>query len=191
MLSNYYCQNCDRYINHRFKQRHIKSKIHTFMHNNIITNKYNIGDVYWTDFEKTIREYMKVNSFKFKAYSILVACKIDNEDIFISEDSTDGFAPLYKFPNGGVICYKYCKSKKIRDYIFHRAMLMNIELDSNLIIRDVTITLFSNYKSMTSKYKLNQPRRVLESKLLKFIKNKSHDDKISKYRFLSKEYEFI
>ena len=70
-------------------------------------------------------------------------------------------------------------------------MLMNIRLDSSSIIRDVIITLFSNFKFMTTKHKLSQPRRILESRLLKYIKNKSHDDKISKYHFLSKQYEFI
>ena len=70
-------------------------------------------------------------------------------------------------------------------------MLRDIKLDSSSIISNVTITLFSNYKSMTAKHKLQQPRRVLESKLLKYIKDASYDDKINKYNFLTLEYELL
>ena len=44
---------------------------------------------------------------------------------------------------------------------------------------------------MTLKHKLQQPRRVLESKLLKHIKNASYDDNIYKYNFLAREYELL
>ena len=83
------------------------------------------------------------------------------------------------------------KVKKTRDYIFHRAMLRDIKLDSSSIISNVMITLFSNYKSMTAKHKIQQPRRALESKLLKHIKNVSYNDKINKYDFLTLEYELL
>ena len=141
--------------------------------------------------KKTIEEYIKENNTKFYSFSIVVRCKLNDEDICISVDNKPGYAPLYKFDNSGWICYKYCQSKKIRDYIFHRAMLRDIKLDSTSIISNVTITLFSNYKLMTAKYKLHQPRRVLESKLLKHIKNASYDDKINKYNFLTLEFELL
>ena len=186
MVSNYYCQDCDKYIIRKYKQRHIKSKRHSYMYYIIVTNNYKFGNVYWVDFEKTIQEYMKEITIKFYAFSIVIGCKRNDEDICISVDNREGYAP-----NSGWICYKYCKSKKIRDYIFHRAMLKDIKLDSSSIIGNVSITLFSNYKSMTTKQNLQQPRRVLESKLLKYIKNMSYDDKINKYNFLTLEYELL
>ena len=147
--------------------------------------------MYWGDFEKTIEEYIKENNTKFYSFSILVRCKLNDEDICISVDNKDGYAPLYKFDNSGWICYKYCQSKKIRDNIFHSALLRDIKLDSSSITSNVMITIFSNYKSMTAKHKLQQPTRVLESKLLKNIKNASYDDKINKYHFLTNEYELL
>ena len=191
MVSNYYCQDCDKYINRKYKQRHIKSKSHSYMYYNIVTNKYNIGNVYWVDFEKTIEEYIKENNNKFYSFSIVVRCKLNDEDIRVSVDNKPGYAPLYKFLDGKWFFYKYYKCKLIRDYIFHRAMLRDIKLDSSSIISNVTITFFSNYKSMTAKHKLQQPRRVLESKLLKYIKNASSDDKINKYKFLTHEYDLL
>ena len=63
MVSNYYCRDCEKNINQKFEQKHRKSKAHFYMYYNIITNKYNIGDVYWCDFEKkTKHEYMKENT---------------------------------------------------------------------------------------------------------------------------------
>ena len=68
---------------------------------------------------------------------------------------------------------------------------MDTILCSSSIISNVAISFFSNYKSMTSKHRLQQPRKGLESKLLKHIKNASYDDKIHKYNFLAHEYELI
>ena len=44
---------------------------------------------------------------------------------------------------------------------------------------------------MTVKHRFQQPRRVLESKFLKHVKNASYDDKINEYKFLTLEYDFL
>ena len=44
---------------------------------------------------------------------------------------------------------------------------------------------------MTAMHKLQQPRKVLESKILKYIKNASDDDKETKYNFLALEYGLL
>ena len=144
MVSNYYCQDCDKYINQKFKQKHIKSKTHLSIYYNIIKNKYNFGDVYWSVFETIKHDYIKDNSTNFYAFTILLRCKLNNEDINISLDGDKGCVPFYKFEVGTWFYYNCCKSKQIRDYIFHRAMLSGIKLDSSSIISNVTITLFSN-----------------------------------------------
>ena len=126
--------------------------------------------MYWGDFEKTIYEYMKENRTTFYAFCVDVRCKLNKEDISISFDIDKIGVPWYRFDDCGWVCYRYCKSKKIRDYIFHRAKLRDIKLDSSSIISNVTITLFSKYQSVTAKHKLQRPRRVLESKLVKYIK---------------------
>ena len=114
MVSNYYCRDCDRYIN----QKHTKSKAHLYIYYNIITNKYNIGDVYWCDFEKTIHDYMEENTNKVYIFSFVVRCNLNDEDICIHGDNREGYAPLYKIPDSGWICYKHCKSKKKHEIIY-------------------------------------------------------------------------
>ena len=191
MVYKYYCRDCDKYINQRFKTKHINSKAHLYMYYNIITNKYNIGDVYWSDFEETIREYVVNNYSKFHFFSTVVKCKLNNNDISILVSKMDGYVSLYRFDESGWISYRYCNGKKIRDYIFHRASLSDIILYSSTIISDVTITFFSIYKTMTAKHRFQQPRRVLESKLLKHIKNASDDDKETIYKFLTPEHGLV
>ena len=68
MVSKYYCEGCDKYTNRRLKTKNINSKAQLHMYYNNITNKYNIGDVYWCDFEETIREYLVNNSSKFNFF---------------------------------------------------------------------------------------------------------------------------
>ena len=82
------------------------------MYFNIITNEYNIGDVYWCDFEETIRKYMVDIYSKFHFFSTLIKCKVNNNDISILVSKMYGYAPLYRFDDSGWIYYRYCNSKK-------------------------------------------------------------------------------
>ena len=157
----------------------------------IITSKYNIGDVYWGDIENVIHEYMDENSTKFYGFPVVVRCKLNDEDISNTVDGHKGYAPLYLFSDSGWFYYRHCKSKKLRDYIFHRAVIKIIKLDSSSIISNLTITILSNYKTMTVKHKMHKPRKVLESTKLKHIKNVSFDDKINKYIFLALDYDLL
>ena len=111
MVSNYYCQDCDKNINQKFKHKHTNSKAHLYMYYNIVTNKNNIGDVFWSDFEKTIYEYMNENRTKFYTFCIAVRFKLDNEDISVSVEGNEVDVRLYRFDDCGWVCYRYCKSK--------------------------------------------------------------------------------
>ena len=134
------------------------------------------------------------NSCKFNFFSTIVKCKIDKKHISILVDKIRGYVPFYEFDYDDYyawIYHRYYNSEKIRDYIFHRCKLYDTIWRFSTIICDVTITFFSNYKFMTGKHKMQQPRRILESKLLKHIHNVSYNDKINKYKFLSREYNLI
>ena len=157
------------------------------MYYNITTNKYDIGEVYWCDLVETIHEYMMINLCKFRKFSTVVKCKIDNKDIPILIDKIEGYVPFYKLDDDEEewIHLKYLNRYKIPRYILYRCGLFDTELRSSTIMSDVIITFFSIYKSMTAKHKMQQPRRNLESKFLKHIHNMSYNDKINRYNFLS------
>ena len=138
-----YCQSCDKNISQKFINRHNKSKTHLYFYNNFLINKYFIGDVLWIDFENIIRDYINIYNNKFNSVSILVKFQLNNEYMSITVDNIEGEVPLYKFKNSGWIYYKYCQSKKVRDYVFHNAILKNIKLEPSSIINNVIINLFS------------------------------------------------
>ena len=142
-------------------------------------------------FWKIVRGYINDYDTKFNSFSILVKFQLDNENMSISANNLNGQVPLYKFKNIWMVFYKYCQSKKVRDYIFHYALLENINLIYSSIINNLSIIIFSRYNSMKPKYRLQQPRSILESKLLKNLSNKNFIDKISKYHFLVRKYELF
>ena len=109
----------------------------------------------------------------------------------ISIDNIEGEIPLYKFKNSGWIYYKFCQSKKVRDFVFHTAILKNIKLESTSILNIVILTIFSNYKTIKRNHLLQLSRTILESKLLKHIHNSNFRDKLTKYYFLSKKYGIL
>ena len=186
-----YCQSCDKNISQKFLTKHNKSKTHFYFYNNFIINKYYIGDVLWKDFQNIIRDYINDYNSKFNSFSILVNFQLDKENKNISVDNIEGQTPLYKFKNSGWIYYKFCQSKKVRDYVFHTAILKNMKLESSSIINNVILTFFSKYKTIKRNHLLNQPRPILESKILKHIHNSNFRDKLTKYFFLSKKYDIL
>ena len=157
---------------------------------NIVTNKYNIGDVHWCDLVETILKYMTINLCKFRKFSTTVECTIDNKDISILIDKIECYILFYELDDDEEewIHLKYLNRYKIRNYILCRCGLFDTVFSSSTVLSDVTIAFFSCYKSMTGMHKLQQPRKVLESKILKHIKNASDDDKETKYKFLAREY---
>ena len=106
-------------------------------------------------------------------------------------DNIEGEIPLYKFGNSGWIYYNFCQSRRVKDFVFHNATLKNIKLNSSSIINNVILTMFSKYKTRKRNHLLNQPRPILESKIIKHIHNSNFRDKLTKYFFLSKKYDIL
>ena len=190
-MTTFYCQHCDKSFNNKFKQKHIKSKKHLYMYNNIVINKYNIGDVYFSNLEDIINEYIMEYNTKFYSFSILVKCSLYGEDINISINNRNESILLCKFKDIGSVFYEYSQSKKVRDYIYQYALWEDLNIDDNSIINNLTITIFSEYCTMKPKHRLQQPRSVLESKILKQINDLSYTELVEKYRFLLRKYELL
>ena len=143
-----YCHCCDKNISQKFIKKHNKSKSHLYFYNIFVIKNYYIGDVLWKDFENIIRDYINIYNHKFNSFSILVNFQLDKENMSISVDNIEGQIPLYKFENSGWIYYKFCQSKKVRNFVFHNATLKNIKLESSSIINNVILTIFLKYKAI-------------------------------------------
>ena len=75
---SYYCNICDKTINHKSKKRHNKTKRHYFM-KIFVTNTYNYNDIVWDDVKQILHENNSHKN-KFKEIKIYVSCKI-NDDV--------------------------------------------------------------------------------------------------------------
>ena len=186
-----YWHSCDKNISPKFIKKHNKSKTHLYFYNNFVINKYYIGDVLWKDFQNNIRDYINDYNNKFNSFSIIVNFQLNKKNISFSIDNIEGQIPLNKFKNIGCVYYKFCQSKKVRDFVFHNAISKNIKLESSSIINIVILTTFSKYKTIKRNHLLNPPRPILESKILKHIHNSNFRDKLTKYFFLSKKYGIL
>ena len=124
-----YCHCCDKNISQKFIKKHNKPKTHLYIFNNFVINKYYIGAVLWRDFQNINRDFINDYNSNFNSFSILVNFQLDKENISISIDNIEGEIPLYKYKSSGWIHYKFCQSKKVRDFVFHNAILKNIKLE--------------------------------------------------------------
>ena len=182
-MMDYYCDICDKTIRRKSKTKHIRSKSHLYM-SSYVKQKHTIGNVYWKDFEKILRDYVDGNRLKFPVFKTLIECELYDENIKFQSKST----PLYSFDNDGSYhISRLCK--EISRCIRHRAKIIRKELFPETIIKNLSIIFYSYYYVMTPRYRLQQPRRILESKLFKHITNLSDFEKNDKYGYLAFMYD--
>ena len=88
-MNVFYCQICDKSINHKSKNRHNKTKSHDFM-NNYVTNNYNYNDIVWDDVENIIHDKIIIHKNKFNEFKFRVLCKVnDNIEINVHKNSSE------------------------------------------------------------------------------------------------------
>ena len=58
-----------------------------------------------------------------------------------------------------------------------------------MYIINLSIKLISRYDNMTYRYQLEQPRPMIESKMVKHTKYMSHEEQINNYNFLTFKHE--
>ena len=78
---DYYCNICDKSINHKTRKKHSKLKRNYFL-KNYVTNIYNYNDIVWDDVEKILHENIIRHNNKFNEFKFYVSCKI-NDDVEI------------------------------------------------------------------------------------------------------------
>ena len=82
--------------------------------------------------------------------------------------------------------YHVCE--EILNRICHHVLIRREELSLDTVVKNISITFYSYYHVMTPRHRLQQPRKVLESKLLKHVTNMNDFDKNNKYIFLWHRY---
>ena len=86
-MVDYYCEICDKTIKNKSKTKHLKSKNHIHM-KSYVRDEHILGDVFWKDFYRVIRDYVVINRKKFPIFKTVVRCKLFNKDLVICYDKT-------------------------------------------------------------------------------------------------------
>ena len=173
---DYYCAICDRSINLKSKNRHNKTKRHYFMEN-YVTNTYNYNDIVWDDVEKIFHENIIGHNNKFNEFKTYVSCKINDDveiNVYKNESDMRVLLPIFLYPNkiydygttyvhvaGKIVCKTICENLSSK---------YDINCTPDMKIRNLSIKFLSHYRNMTFRYQLEQPRPMIESKMVKHIK---------------------
>ena len=190
---DYYCAISDRSINYKHRNKHNKTKRHYFM-KNYVTNIYKYNDIVWGDVEKILHENIIIHIKKFTEFKIYVSCKINVAvEIKVYKSQSDLCLLLPTFNES----FK-SKNKKMGTLYVHIAgeMICNdirenlsskydINCTPDMEIRSLTIKFVSRYRNMTFRHQLQQPRSMLETKMVKHIKYMSYEEQSDKYNFLT------
>ena len=83
-------------LNENQKQDTSTLKSHLHM-KSYIGEKHTIGDVYWKDFYRVIREYVDTNRLKFPIFKTLVKCDLFGKNLVIWYDKTKKRLIRYSF----------------------------------------------------------------------------------------------
>ena len=81
---------------------------------------------------------------------------------------------LYVQIAGKIICKTNCENLRSK---------YDINCTPDMKIRNLTIKFISRYNSLTYRYQLEQPRPMIESKMVEYIKNMSEEEQ-DNYNFL-------
>ena len=174
---------CDKTMNRKSRKRHNKTKRHYFL-KIYVANTYNYNDVFLDDVEEILHENIISHNKKFIEIKIYVSCKInDDVEIKVYKDEHDlcvvippfGEARLYVYVAEKMIC------NNIRENLSSR---YDINCTSDMKIKNLTIKFVSCYDNMTYRYYMQQPRQMMETKMVKHVKNMSEEE-IDNYNFLT------
>ena len=104
--------------------------------NSYVREKHTLCDVYWEKFEEILHHYINVKILQIPFFKTLEECDLYAENIKFSSDEYEMRVKLYGFDDGGNFYYRFCASKKRRDYVYHRSTLKGNELYPESIIKN-------------------------------------------------------
>ena len=185
----FYCEIRDKTIITKPRNKHNKTKSHDFM-KNYVTNNYNYNDIIWDDVENIIHDNIIIHKNKFNKFKTCVSCKIEDDvEINVNKNASDMSVVLpiffaeYKVYDKGTLYIQIAGKMICKTISENLRSKYGINCTPDLKIRNLRLKLISRYDNMTFRYQPEQPRRILESKMVKHIQNMSGEEQ-DNYKFL-------
>ena len=159
-----------------------------------MTNIYKYNDIVWNDVENILHENIISHNNKFNEFKIHVSCKInDDVEIKVNKNESDlcvllpTFLEPFKTKNikMGTLYVHIAGEMICNDIRKNPSSKYDINCNPDMEIRNLTIKLVSRYRNMTFRHQLQQPRSMLETKMVKHIKYMSYEEQSDKYNFLT------
>ena len=184
-----YCEICDKTISNKPRKKHNRTESHDFM-KNYVTNNYNYNDIVWDDVEDIIHDNIIIHKNKFNEFKTCVSCKIkDDVEINVNKNASDMSVVLpiffaeYKVFDKGTLYIQIAGKMICKTVSENLRSKYDINCTPDMKIRNLRIKFISRYDNMKFRYQLEQPRRILESKMIKHIKNMTEEEQ-DNYNFL-------
>ena len=159
-MNVFYCQICDKSINHKSKNRHNKTKSHDFL-KNYVTNNYNYNDIVWDDVEIIIHDNIINHKNKFNEFKTCVSCKIkDDIEINVNKNASDMSAVLptffaeYKVYDVGTLYIQIAGKMICKTISENLRSKYDINCTPDKKIRNLRLKFISRYDNMTFRYQL-------------------------------------
>ena len=192
-MDRYYCETCDVEMHNRHKERHIKTKQHIEYEKAVVIIKKDIGDIMISSLEEAINDIFYEYSRKFRLFLIKTRGTIEHERYEILTTCENQYARVYEYVDDSEeMRFKEVPGKnEIYEY-FNTILLAYHILDfhPNYLIKDITITLHLYYYTMKRRHRLEQPRPVFHSKMLKQLVHRPRDEIFNNYRHMIGRYGF-
>ena len=169
---DYFCNICDKSINHKPRNKHDKTKGHYFM-KNYLTNIYEYNDIVWDDVEKFLHEKNISHNIKYNEYEIYVSCIInDDVEMKVYKNEFDlcvvlpTFLDVETLYDVGTLCVHVASKMICNNIRENLSSKYDINCTPDKEIRNLTIKFVSRYRNMTYRYQLQQPKPMIESKMV-------------------------
>ena len=152
---------------------------------NYVTNVYKYNDIVWEDVENILHENIISHNNKFNEFKIYVSCKInDDVEIKVYKNESDlrvllpTFLEPFKSKNikMGTLYVHIAGEMICNDFRENLSSKYDINCNPDMEIRNLTIKFVSRYHNMTFRHQLQQPRSMLETKMVKHIKYMPHEE---------------
>ena len=189
----YYCKFCEKNINVKLKMKHENTKSHLY-NANYITEEIVYHNVILDDVKKIIFEHANIFKYRFNEFLIKVKCEI-NGRLYTTQKET-----YWRLKNGDYVVRGMVRKqinncdeilKEICCKIFDGLTFRNNHYPSRKTkVKKLTIQFVGDYDKMTLRHHLQQPRSILESQLIKHIKNKRKINRRS-FAFILERYELM
>ena len=138
---------------------------------NYVTNIYKYNDIVWGDVEKVVHENIISHNNKFNEFKTYMLSKINNDvEIKVYKNNSDMNLVLSIFNEEEKLCVDIAGEMICNDIRKNLSSKYDINCNPDMEIKNLIIKFISRYRNMTFRHQLQQPRSMLQTKMVKHMK---------------------